>query len=196
MSSRPDNRCCEYQDLVAPFALSSLEADERTLMQAHLATCVSCREEYEALAPVTGELAAWRDHAVPRTAPLWNRLLERIAGQAQRQPATSSASAVHAWSEPQWKEVADGITCKLLSTDVETGRVSMLVRLAPGTAYPPHQHASVEELFLLEGELWIDENKLNPGDYNRAEPGTADHRVWSATGCMCLLITSRADQLR
>lgn len=196
MSPRPEGRLCEYQDLVAPFALSSLEADERTLMQAHLSTCVPCREEYEALVPVTGELAAWRDHAVPRTTPLWDRLLEHIAGRTHRQPAASPASTTHAWSEPCWKQVATGITCKLLSTDVETDRVSMLVRLSPGTSYPPHQHASVEELYLLEGELWIDQNKLNPGDYNRAEPGTADHRVWSPTGCMCLLITSRSDQLR
>jgi anti-sigma factor ChrR (cupin superfamily) len=72
----------------------------------------------------------------------------------------------------------------------------MLVRLARGVSYPPHQHASVEELYLLEGELWIDERLLRPGDYSRAEPGTSDRRVWSETGCMCLLITSPSDQLR
>ena len=31
---------------------------------------------------------------------------------------------------------------------------------------------AVEELHLLNGELWIDERKLFPGDYNRAEPGS------------------------
>jgi anti-sigma factor ChrR (cupin superfamily) len=82
-----------------------------------------------------------------------------------------------------------------LSTDVEMDRVSMLVRLSPGAAYPPHRHASVEELYLLEGELWIDDRKLCPGDYNRAERGTSDRRVWSASGCMCLLITSPSDEL-
>jgi anti-sigma factor ChrR (cupin superfamily) len=71
----------------------------------------------------------------------------------------------------------------------------MLVRLAPNTSYPPHQHAGVEELYLLEGELWIENRKLEPGDYNRAEAGTSDQRVWSETGCMCLLITSPSDQL-
>jgi anti-sigma factor ChrR (cupin superfamily) len=71
----------------------------------------------------------------------------------------------------------------------------MLVRLAPNTAYPPHRHAGVEELYLLEGELWIENQKLEPGDYNRAEAGTSDKRVWSETGCMCLLITSPSDQL-
>jgi hypothetical protein len=54
----------------------------------------------------------------------------------------------------------------------------------------------VEELHLLDGELWINDRKLYPGDYNRAEPGTTDKRVWSQTGCTCVLITSSRDELR
>lgn len=54
----------------------------------------------------------------------------------------------------------------------------------------------VEELHLLNGELWINDRKLYPGDYHRAEAGTADRRVWSETGCTCVLITSPHDTLR
>ena len=71
----------------------------------------------------------------------------------------------------------------------------MLVRLAPGVVYPPHTHAGLEELHLLDGELWIDHHKLVAGDYNRAEPGTSDDLVWSETGCTCVLITSPGDRL-
>ena len=84
----------------------------------------------------------------------------------------------------------------MLANDEERHVVSMLVRLAPGGEYPPHAHAGVEELHLLDGELWIDDRKLYPGDYNRAEPGTGDQRVWSETGCTCVLITSTKDILR
>jgi anti-sigma factor ChrR (cupin superfamily) len=69
------------------------------------------------------------------------------------------------------------------------------VKLLPNVEYPPHMHAGVEELHLLEGELWIDSRKLFPGDYNRGEPGTGDKRVWSETGCTCVLITSAKDPL-
>ena len=72
----------------------------------------------------------------------------------------------------------------------------MLVRLAPGAEYPPHRHAGIEELYLLHGELTIDDKKLYPGDYNRGEPGTADQRIWSETGCTCVLLTSTRDVLR
>jgi anti-sigma factor ChrR (cupin superfamily) len=74
--------------------------------------------------------------------------------------------------------------------------VSMLVRLAPNTSYPPHTHAATEELHLLDGELWINDRKLFPGDYNRGEAGESDVRVWSETGCTCVLITSHRDVLR
>ena len=100
------------------------------------------------------------------------------------------------WREPEWSEVAPGIFCQLLANDAERHRVSMLVRLLPGVEYPPHTHAGVEELHLLEGELWIDARKLHPGDHNHAEPGTSDRRVWSETGCTCLLTTSTLDALR
>ena len=93
------------------------------------------------------------------------------------------------WDEPAWEEVAPGIFCKLMATDAKEHRVSMLVRLLPGVEYPPHTHAGLEELFLLDGELWIDDRKLYPGDYNRAEAGSGDKRVWSETGCTCVLIT-------
>ena len=100
------------------------------------------------------------------------------------------------WSQHEWEEAAPGISCKLLATDTEKSRVSMLVRLAPGTDYPPHRHAGVEELHLLHGELMINDRKLYPGDYNRAEAASVDHRVWSETGCTCVLIASLADVLR
>jgi anti-sigma factor ChrR (cupin superfamily) len=121
------------------------------------------------------------------------RLAQRIASETGAEPVLP---ATPQWREPEWEEVAPGISCKLLATDSEKHRVSMLVRLAPGVDYPPHTHAGVEELHLLDGELWIDDRKLRPGDYSRAEPGTADKRVWSETGCTCVLLTSTRDILR
>jgi len=167
-------------------------------MDTHVPTCAECQHEYQALTQVTSVLTAWRAQSVPPPMPLWSRLVERIASQPQRDRVASPVPASpisQGWPEARWGEVAPGITCKLLSTDVERDRVSMLVRLSPGAAYPAHRHASVEELYLLEGELWIDDKKLCPGDYHRAEHGTSDRRVWSASGCMCLLITSPSDEL-
>jgi RNA polymerase sigma factor (sigma-70 family) len=127
------------------------------------------------------------------TASLWGAISQRIVSQSGVLPVFT---APQNWTDPDWKEVSPGIACKILSTDEHRERVSMLVRLAPNGEYPSHTHAGVEELHLLKGELWIDGRKLFPGDYNRAEPGTSDARVWSETGCTCVLITSPRDVLR
>ena len=121
---------------------------------------------------------------------LRERLVQRIGAKAG-----GVEQRVAPWSEPDWNEVSPGIVCKLLANDAGRQRVSMLVRLLPNVAYPPHIHAGLEELHLLEGELWIDDRLLHAGDYNRAEAGTSDRRVWSATGCTCVLVTSTDDVL-
>jgi len=131
------------------------------------------------------------DSLSPSTS-LWEALARRIAAETGEEPLVPAPE----WrAEPKWEEVAPGISCKLLATDREQDRVSMLVSLAPGVAYPPHTHAGIEELYLLHGELMIEDRKLYPGDYNRAEPGTGDQFVWSGTGCMCVLLTSTRDLL-
>lgn len=119
-----------------------------------------------------------------------------IDGRAGDPVVAIDTNHASGWSEPEWEDVAPGISVKMLATDAERNMVSMQVRLVPGGEYPAHTHAAAEELHLLEGELWIDERKLSPGDYNRAEPGTGDKRVWSETGCMCVLVTSTRDVLR
>jgi len=123
---------------------------------------------------------------------LWAALTERLRRKDSRPVPLRSSQGL---GDALWREVAPGITVKLLSADSRAQMVSMLVRLVPRGEYPGHTHAGREELHLLEGELWIDERKLHPGDYNRAEAGTGDRRVWSETGCMCVLITSTQDQL-
>jgi anti-sigma factor ChrR (cupin superfamily) len=127
------------------------------------------------------------------SASLAERLARRIATKTGRPPVLPAAPQ---WSEPEWEDVAPGISCKLLATDTEKHRVSMMVRLAPNASYPAHTHAGVEELHLLNGELWIDDKKLFPGDYNLGVPGGGDDRVWSETGCACVLLTSTKDVLR
>ena len=179
---------CPRTDSVAEYALRSLPATERTDLEAHLEECPECRRELESLGPVVDALADWPTDVLRPPTPLWDRLAQRVG-------ATPGGGDERWDDEPGWKVVAPGISCKLLATDEATGQVSMLVRLEPGVAYPPHQHAGIEELHLLEGELWIEDRKLYPGDYNRAEPGTSDERVFSETGCTCVLITSFRDIL-
>jgi len=183
---------CEHSDATCAYAAQALAASEIGAAEAHIAACPECRRELASLRPVVDRFAAWPGDVLRPTASLAARLADRIAAETGEPPVVPPAQR---WSEPDWEEVAPGIQCKLLATDAERRRVSMLVRLAPGASYPAHTHAGVEELHLLDGELWIDERKLFPGDYNYGAPGAGDDRVWSETGCTCLLVTSTEDAL-
>ena len=192
MSSTFDSKRCNQTEQLCAYLLQALPAIEAAAVEAHLASCSHCQQELETLRPVAESFVSWPIDLLRPPASLQERLARRLATETGE---TRALPSPRQWHAPPWDEVAPGIFCQLMATDAERHRVSMLVRLLPGVDYPPHTHAGVEELFLLDGELWIDDRKLYPGDYNRAEPGTDDKRVWSETGCTCVLITSTDDIL-
>jgi anti-sigma factor ChrR (cupin superfamily) len=193
MTLEPGKTRCAEAESVTAFALGALAAADIAAVEAHLASCPACRAELASIRSVVATFAWWPADELQPSPTLWDRLIGRIAPEAAADAAATSAPVDFA--EPEWEQVAPGIACKLLATDTAYDRVSMLVRLAPGAEYPPHVHAGIEELHLLDGELYIDDRKLFPGDYNHAVPGTRDRRVWSETGCTCVLITSTRDRL-
>ena len=188
-----DKNRCNHSEVTCAYAAQALPSSEVAPAEAHIAGCVDCQREVESLRPLLNQFVSWPTDVLRPTTSLQARLALRLAEETGQPPVLPAASQ---WSEPEWEQVAPGIECKLLATDSKRHRVSMLVRLAPGASYPPHTHAGVEELHLLDGELWIDERKLFPGDYNYGAPSAGDERVWSETGCTCVLVTSIEDILR
>jgi anti-sigma factor ChrR (cupin superfamily) len=192
MSAFPKNPC-EHSEVTCAYVAQALTSSEISVAEAHIASCSDCQREVESLRAVLDGFVSWPTDVLRPSTSLQTRLALRIAEETGELPVLPLARQ---WSEPEWEQVAPGIECKLLATDTARHRVSMLVRLAPGARYPAHTHAGIEELHLLDGELWIDERKLFPGDYNYGAPGAGDERVWSETGCTCVLVTSTKDILR
>jgi ChrR-like protein with cupin domain len=181
----------DHAELLVLYALGALPLGETSSAEARISACAGCREELRTLRPLVDAFASWPTDVLRPTAALWDRLAQRIGAETGQAPLPSPPPR----AESEWQQAAPGISVKLLATDEERHRVSMLVRLAPGTDYPPHRHAGVEELHLLDGELIVDDKTLQPGDHIRAETGSEDHRVWSGTGCTCVLLTSSRDAL-
>jgi anti-sigma factor ChrR (cupin superfamily) len=193
MTADIDSNQCSQSAQLGTYAMQALPPGAAAEIEAHIASCSRCRQELEILRPVVESFIFWPTDVLRPPTSLQQRLAQRIADETNETPVLPPPRQ---WDEPAWEEVAPGIFCKLMATDTERHRVSMLVRLLPHVDYPAHTHAGLEELFLLDGELWIDDRKLYPGDYNRAEAGSGDKRVWSETGCTCVLITSTQDILQ
>jgi hypothetical protein len=192
MSMASSDHAQDHLDSLCLHALEALPESDAAEVEAQIADCAECRQDLEALRRIVGAFVSWPADVLRPSASLWERLARRVAAESGQEPLLTLPQQ----PEPEWEDVAPGISCKLLATDTERGRVSMLVRLEPGTEYPPHTHADVEELHLLQGVLMVDDKRLHPGDYLRSESGTADRRVWSETGCTCVLLTSARDVLR
>jgi hypothetical protein len=190
-----DQSACAERDLLEEYALSTPSESDASALLAHLKHCDSCTTELERIRATVDALPAWPGEELRPAASLWNRLAQRIGNEGWS-AAEDELALPPQWPDIEWEQPAPGVFCKVLSLDGEQHRVSLIVRLDPGAEYPPHTHAGLEELHLLDGELWIDDLKLFPGAYHRSEPGTSDKRVWSETGCSCVLVTSSNDLFR
>lgn len=68
--------------------------------------------------------------------------------------------------------------------------VTNLVRYAPDTPYPQHDHGQDEEIFVLDGELSDEHGHYGPGSYILNPRGSA-HTPYSRGGCTLLVKLSR-----
>ena len=192
MNSKPGLHSQEHLDLVFLFVLQALPPREMASVEAQISSCEDCRQEIETLRPIVRSFVGWSTDVLRPAESLWVRLTERIASEGGTQPFVPPLDAP---VKPEWEKAAPGIHVKILARNAEIDSVSMLVRLDPGTDYPGHRHAGVEELHLLHGILKVDDRTLYPGDFIHSEAGSVDPRVWSESGCTCFLLTSTEDAL-
>jgi len=176
-----------------------LTHERQTAEALTLAVFHDVRRRASAYGPEDGSVVGWimnltRRGTLGANQPERRRVLDVLAELSREQPLEIAGTSPV--GSPDWQEAGRGVSYQVLARDSERERVSMLVRLSPGASYPPHTHAGVEELYLLDGELWIDTKKVIPGGFHRAEAGSSDQLVWSGTGCMCVLLTSTDDILR
>jgi quercetin dioxygenase-like cupin family protein len=98
-------------------------------------------------------------------------------------PAMSATSVQHD-NSTAWLPYGPGIERRLLWTD---GRqAAMLYRTVAGAAVPRHGHRHDEECLVIDGELFLDDVLLRPGDYQLAPAGTEHREVCTDTGCLLL----------
>jgi hypothetical protein len=73
-----------------------------------------------------------------------------------------------------WPEFAPGLRRRVLWQ--RGGQAALLYLAEPGAQVPHHTHEHDEECLMVQGELFLDDVLLQPGDYQLAPAGTA-HRI-------------------
>ncbi|WP_341889458.1 hypothetical protein [Variovorax sp. YR752] len=127
----------------------------------------------------TGERLGVRDyHVTPanHATPDWASEGGALLFLRESELAASAGDAaftVHD-DEAGWPAYAPGIARRVLWQ--RDGQAAMLYRAAPGAQVPPHAHGHDEECLMVDGELFLDDTLLLPGDYQLARAGTG-HRI-------------------
>lgn len=89
-----------------------------------------------------------------------------------------------------WMTLAPGVEVKFLYENPATGARTVLVKMAPNTAFPPHEHRGIEDLYQIEGEAFVGDVRMGPGDYCRAPADTEHNDVRSgASGLLAIVVT-------
>lgn len=84
-----------------------------------------------------------------------------------------------------------GLTWLPLGIDKATGHSVYMLRFAPGTRGPAHEHAAAEQFLVMEGTLTdSDGTVLKAGDFVYYEAGSK-HFSYSETGCVLLVILQK-----
>ena len=79
---------------------------------------------------------------------------------------------------PWEKTKYDGIEQKTLMLEPKTGMLTALMRMAPGTKLPDHEHVKIEQTYVLEGSLMCPEGECKAGQFVW-RPAGSRHHAWA-----------------
>ncbi|BAT60133.1 ChrR Cupin-like domain protein [Variibacter gotjawalensis] len=112
-------------------------------------------------------------------------------GNPQHESLTEKASRHVKTADLPWEKTRfPGCEVKTLLVDPATGLATVLVKMAPGAELPDHEHAMIEQTYVLEGVL-VDKDgpdaglSVGPGEYVWRPPGSR-HAAWAPNGCVCI----------
>ncbi len=200
-----EHRIGDPADLAALYLAGAMTEDERAEFEAHMATgCTACDREMLALDSLFAVLGQATDVVAPsataRIAALAraNEMLGELSPQqidgVRALAAEVEKSLPELWEASRdWQTLPlEGVVLKRLGYHKAAGRITALVRMAPGSSLPAHAHTEGEQCVVLHGELSIGEGGLQAGEYRYWKPGEAQPRQTTAKGCL-LLVSSPLD---
>ena len=165
----------EIEQWAGDYVLGTLSGSELAEFEAHLARNPELQRH----------VAAWERRLTPLAATLpevETRASVWDAIEAALDEAGPPATVTVRDGEGEWRTLSPGAEIKLLMVDREAGFQSFLLRLSPGTMLPPHDHNTLEECFLLEGDMLIGDRAYRQGDYHAALPGSRHAPISTRNG--------------
>lgn len=180
-----DERIDECCGAAALYSLGALPPEEKSRFEQRLRSgCPLCTAELAEYAVVADQLAF---SAPFKSAPpsLRQRVLDRVSSVKQSAEAKpkSEMTLVRAGESPWTPLPSPGVEIRPL-----LGEKTLLVRMQPGSVYPPHDHPHAEQCYMLEGTIEdADGAKASAGDYICMPRGSKHKTLRTETGALFLI---------
>jgi len=159
-------------DAGTTLAAQTLDGDDAGSRHRELLVLAGCVE-------VQGQQLSQRDyHVIPAGSPMPTLFAAQPAllflreADLKAQPGDRPYTVLDAAAG--WPDYAPGIQRRVLWQ--REGQAALLYCAQPGAEVPQHRHGHDEECLMVQGELFLDDLLLQPGDYQLAPAGSG-HRV-------------------
>ena len=186
----------EVEAQAALYALGALPKEEAALFEKRLnAGCPVCLTEAQGSAQAAAALILSAPEVQPPPG-LRARLLDRIGAPA----ATAAPKSEPAQTVPAGQtKMGEGILVRADDTDWKQSpmpgveirnlyrKKTMLVRMAPKSSLPPHDHGEAEQCLVLEGSITSDGVTARAGDFTYMPAGSKHQPLYSEEGCLLLI---------
>lgn len=171
----------EIEEQAALFALGALTPEDSARFEQRIAAgCSLCQAELRECEQTVMALPLSADEVAPRPG-LRARLLASITG-SERQ-SMGEGTLVRANDTPWSPTPIPGVQTRPLF-----GKQTMLIRMAPKTWLPAHDHDhGAEQCLVLEGSVSSDGVTAYAGDFTYMPRGSSHHPLYSEDGCLLLI---------
>jgi hypothetical protein len=170
----------EVEEQAALYALGALGPDEAGRFEKRLAAgCPLCGTAYEECKRTADALPLGAPDVAPRR-ELRQRLMDRIG--APPKPKKPTIGTIVRPADTAWTIVTPGVEMRPLLE-----KKTMLIRMAPGSSLPEHDHEFGEQCLVLEGSLRAGAAEAHAGDFTFMPPGSRHGQLFSETGCLLLI---------
>jgi anti-sigma factor ChrR (cupin superfamily) len=182
----------KMSDRALLYALGTLTLTEARAFEEHIAEgCDSCAAQLREAEAIAHALAFESDEGEPP--PVVFDQLRRFAVHEKPSALSRNGGASKPFrsvpvTEGDWFESSPGVLVKRLYENFQTGTVTSLVRMLPGSFGTVHRHPGVEECIVIEGDFHVAGDTLGPGDYHVADAGSIHDKPFSEDGALLVII--------
>jgi quercetin dioxygenase-like cupin family protein len=195
-----NNNYC-FCELAPLYGLGLLSESECSWVEQQILECPDLAAELAIYQDAAAAVAYCTSPKLP-SPTLKDRLFERLelpVSQAESplQPIREQASPPLVTVRSQqlhWRRhPVPGVEIAILHRDRTRRKQTAILRAAPGVRYPLHRHTATEEIYMLSGDLVVEDEVYNAGDYIRSEANSA-HAPYTVGGCMFFVRSSIDDE--